>query len=225
MKVMISEDDFRVAEMHAQFLRMIDEVEIVGKALNAEDTLEMLVERQPDLLLLDVYMPDQLGVDILHEVREKAPLVDVIMLTAAKEKEIVEKALKYGIIDYIIKPITLERFQQTIEDYQKRKELFAETDTFDQTMVDELMKTPQEEAESSAPPSPKGIDPLSLEKVETMLKEAKEGLTAEQASHQMGASKTTARRYLEYLITIRKGKAEMNYGRVGRPERKYYILK
>ncbi|QAS53576.1 response regulator [Halobacillus litoralis] len=224
MKVMISEDDFRVAEMHAQFLRMIDGVEVVGKALNAEDTLDMLVEHQPDLLLLDVYMPDQLGVDILHEVREKTPQVDVIMITAAKEKEIVEKALKYGIVDYIIKPITLERFQQTIEDYQKRKVLLAEAETFDQTMVDELMKTPQEEAESSAPPVPKGIDPLTLEKVESMLKQAKEeGLTAEQASLQMGASKTTARRYLEYLITIRKGKAEMNYGRVGRPERKYYV--
>lgn len=222
MKVMISEDDFRVAELHAQFLRMMDGIEVVGKALNAKETLVLLEEEKPDLLLLDVYMPDQLGVDLLHEVREKAPFIDVIMITAAKEKEIVEKALKYGVVDYIIKPITLERFQKTIEDYQKRREKIEETDTFDQTAVDALLK-PVEQKPPLATAVPKGIDPLTLEKVEAMLASASTyGLTAEQASEQMGASKTTARRYLEYLIRMEKGKAEMNYGKVGRPQRKYY---
>jgi two-component system, CitB family, response regulator CitT len=222
MKIMISEDDFRVAELHAQFLRMMDGIEVVGKALNAGETIDMLEKEQPDLLLLDVYMPDRLGVDLLHEVREKAPQLDVIMITAAKEKEILEKALKYGIIDYIIKPITMERFQQTIEDCQKRKKKMDNMETFDQETVDRLMK-PSGKAEPEEVPVPKGIDPLTLEKVEAMLSEAAgEGLTAEQASGQMGASKTTARRYLEYLIRIGKGVAEMNYGKVGRPQRKYY---
>ncbi|RDY71625.1 response regulator [Halobacillus trueperi] len=222
MKVMISEDDFRVAELHAQFLRVVDGVEVVGKALNAEETLEMLEEQHPDLLLLDVYMPDQLGVDLLHDIRSIAPHTDVIMITAAKEKEIVEKALKYGVFDYIIKPITMERFQETIENYQERKKRMAQIETFDQEAVDQLIKSSNEAAATTIS-VPKGIDPLTLEKVERMLSDAREnGLTAEQASGQMGASKTTARRYLEYLISIGKGKAEMNYGKVGRPQRKYY---
>ncbi|WLR49114.1 response regulator [Halobacillus litoralis] len=222
MKVMISEDDFRVAELHAQFLRVVDGVEVVGKALNAEETLEMLEEQQPDLLLLDVYMPDQLGVDLLHDIRSNAPQTDVIMITAAQEKEVVEKALKYGVFDYIIKPITMERFQKTIESYQERKNRMSQIDTFDQATVDQLIKSSNETAATSIT-VPKGIDPLTLEKVEGMLSNAGgSGLTAEQASAQMGASKTTARRYLEYLISIGKGKAEMNYGKVGRPQRKYY---
>ncbi|CDQ19129.1 two-component system, CitB family, response regulator CitT [Halobacillus karajensis] len=222
MKVMISEDDFRVAELHAQFLRMMEGVDMVGKALNAEETMRLLEETQPDLLLLDVYMPDQLGVNLLHQVREKVPHVDVIMITAAKEKEVVEKAMKYGVLDYIIKPITLDRFQETIQRYMERKEKMANIETFDQAAIDQLIK-PSVKSGSTPVAVPKGIDPLTLEKVEAMLDEAKDdGLTADQASTQMGASKTTARRYLEYLISIQKGKAEMNYGKVGRPQRKYY---
>ncbi|TGB03753.1 response regulator [Halobacillus salinus] len=219
MKVMISEDDFRVADLHARFLEMMDGVEVVGKAMNAKETLVMVQANQPDLLLLDVYMPDRLGIDILHEIRDRCPNVDIIMITAAKEKEAVEKSLKYGVVDYIIKPITLERFQQTLSDYMKRHDLIRQTETFDQGAVDELLKSASVKDEE---PVPKGIDGLTLSKVEEMLKEAENGLTAEEASKQMGASKTTARRYLEYLISIRKGKAEMKYGRVGRPERKYY---
>ncbi|WP_394218309.1 response regulator [Halobacillus trueperi] len=223
MKVMISEDDFRVAELHAQFLRVVDGVEVVGKALNGEETLEMLEEQQPDLLLLDVYMPDQLGVDLLHDIRSIAPKTDVIMITAAQEKEVVEKALKYGVFDYIIKPITMERFQETIESYQSRKKRMAQIETFDQEAVDQLIKSSNEAAATTTISVPKGIDPLTLEKVEKMLSDAGDkGLTAEQASGKMGASKTTARRYLEYLISIGKGRAEMNYGKVGRPQRKYY---
>ncbi|ELK48615.1 UNVERIFIED_CONTAM: response regulator [Halobacillus marinus] len=225
MKVMVSEDDFRVADMHAQFLQSMPGITVVGKALNASETLVLLEEKRPDLLLLDVYMPDRLGVEILHEIRETALEVDIIMITAAKEKEVVEQALKYGVVDYIIKPITLERFQQTIEDYRRRRTLLKNADSFDQAGIDRLLKASALIEAEEPIHVPKGIDPRTLKKVEGLLRDSADGLTAEQASNEMGASKTTARRYLEYLISIRKGKAEMNYGRVGRPERKYYSNK
>ncbi|QHT47776.1 response regulator [Halobacillus sp. ACCC02827] len=225
MKVMVSEDDFRVADMHAQFLQSMPGITVVGKALNASETLVLLEEKRPDLLLLDVYMPDRLGVEILHEIRETALEVDIIMITAAKEKEVVEQALKYGVVDYIIKPITLERFQQTIEDYRRRRTLLKNADSFDQAGIDRLLKASTLIEAEEPIHVPKGIDPRTLKKVEGLLRDSADGLTAEQASNEMGASKTTARRYLEYLISIRKGKAEMNYGRVGRPERKYYSNK
>ncbi|GGC99655.1 transcriptional regulatory protein CitT [Thalassobacillus devorans] len=222
IKVVIAEDDFRVAQLHEKFLSEITGFQVVGKALNGKETLELIADEQPDLLLLDVYMPDRLGTELLHDVRELSPTIDIIMITAANDKAMIEIALKYGVIDYIIKPVSLDRFKKTIHDYQEKQQMIDSTDTFDQDMVDQLIGS----RKNTIPPNenmPKGIDPLTLDKVRSMLAEAKDGLTAEQASDQMGASKTTARRYLEYLISIEEGKAEMRYGKVGRPERKYYL--
>ncbi|WP_085505418.1 response regulator [Thalassobacillus devorans] len=222
IKVVIAEDDFRVAQLHEKFLSEITGFQLVGKALNGKETLELIADEQPDLLLLDVYMPDRLGTDLLHDIRELSPTIDIIMITAANDKAMIEIALKYGVIDYIIKPVSLDRFKKTIHSYQEKQQMIDSTDTFDQDMVDQLIGS----RKNTTPPNenmPKGIDPLTLDKVRSMLAEAKEGLTAEQASEKMGASKTTARRYLEYLISIEEGQAEMRYGKVGRPERKYYL--
>ncbi|SDX79955.1 response regulator [Salimicrobium album] len=219
MKVMISEDDFRVANLHEQFLNTIDDIEVVAKAANAEETIALVEEKQPDLLLLDVYMPDELGSHLLPRIRDKSPQTDVIMITAAKDKETVEHSLNYGVVDYIIKPITIERFQKTIEEYKKRTNILNKTEEFSQETLDFLLNQQEEHREEEVP---KGIDPITLKKVERFLMSEKEGVTAEQVSEKMGASKTTARRYLEYLVSTDTAAAEMKYGRVGRPERKYY---
>ncbi|GGF29818.1 transcriptional regulatory protein CitT [Halobacillus andaensis] len=222
IKAVIAEDDFRVADLHEKFLKEVDGIEVVAKALNAEEALQAVHQHRPDLLLLDVYMPDRLGTELLHELRKTFPALDIIMITAATEKEMITKALNYGVVDYIIKPISMDRFLHTIETYQKKKHLMNSQETFDQKTVDQLIgnETPDEPEEASVP---KGIDQLTLKKVRQLLKDnADEGITAEQASHHMGASKTTARRYLEYLIYINEGVAEMRYGKVGRPERKYF---
>lgn len=225
IKAVIAEDDFRVADLHEKFLKEVDGIEVAAKALNAEEALQAVNQHRPDLLLLDVYMPDRLGTELLHELRKTFPELDIIMITAATEKEMITMALNYGVVDYIIKPISMDRFLHTIESYQKKKHFMNSQETFDQQTVDQLIRKekPEEPQEASVP---KGIDQLTLKKVRQLLKDnAEEGITAEQASHYMGASKTTARRYLEYLISINEGVAEMRYGKVGRPERKYFYHK
>ncbi|KGX88102.1 transcriptional regulator [Pontibacillus halophilus JSM 076056 = DSM 19796] len=222
IRVVIAEDDFRVGQLHEKFLENVSDVTVVGKALNGGETLELVEAHQPELLLLDVYMPDRLGTDLLHEIRERAPLVDIIMITAADDKQMVEKALKYGVVDYMIKPITMERFYETLNQYKKTKRLFNHHETFSQSMVDELMGHKAERMNQDAN-LPKGIDSITLEKVREILNESPQGLTADQAGESIGVSKTTARRYLEYLISIEEGQAEMRYGKVGRPERKYFL--
>ncbi|HWL25634.1 MAG TPA: response regulator, partial [Ureibacillus sp.] len=90
IKAVIAEDDFRVADIHEKFLDRFEEIEVVGKALNAEQTIEILEKKKPNLLLLDVYMPDQLGSDLLPIIRQKYKHIDIIMITAAADKEILE---------------------------------------------------------------------------------------------------------------------------------------
>ncbi|MBH0230824.1 response regulator [Halobacillus yeomjeoni] len=221
--VAIAEDDFRVAQLHEKFLEDLEEVEVIGKALNAEETLNMVKAHNPDLLLLDVYMPDRLGTELLHTLREQVPSLDIIMITAANDKTMIEKSMKYGIIDYIIKPVSMDRFRKTLETYKEKKRMINSASTFDQTMVDQLIGNTKPTSASNWTDVPKGIDPLTLDKMREMLNLEASGVTAEQASEKMGVSKTTARRYLEYLVSLNEGKAEMRYGKVGRPERKYMM--
>ncbi|MFC0525062.1 response regulator [Pontibacillus salicampi] len=221
MRVFIAEDDYRVANLHETFLKSIEGIEVVGKALNAQTTLDSLKDLQVDLLLLDVYMPDQLGTDILPIMRERHPAVDIIMITAADDKQQVEKAIRFGVVDYMIKPITMERFMETIERFHHNFQAKQHVKQYDQQFVDQLLGKVQESQEEKQH-LPKGIDEYTLHKVKDSLREFSRGITAEEFSYHMGASKTTARRYLEFLTTEGKALAETEFGKVGRPQRKYY---
>ncbi|SIQ06529.1 two-component system, CitB family, response regulator CitT [Peribacillus simplex] len=223
IRAVIAEDDFRVADIHEKFLKNFDEIEVVGKAVNAKKTLRILEQKSPDLLLLDVYMPDQLGTDLLPDIRKKFPNVDIIMITAATDKDQLEKALHYGVENYLIKPVEMKRFNQVIEEYLKKVHLMKSKQEIDQDFVDLILNKGSAISETNDGPAlPKGVDEITLAKVIEVLKASDIGLSAEQVSGQIGASRTTARRYLEYLISVKKCKAEVVYGVVGRPERRYY---
>ncbi|MFE3973504.1 MULTISPECIES: response regulator [unclassified Peribacillus] len=225
IRAVIAEDDFRVADIHEKFLKNFDEIEVVGKAVNAKKTLRILEQKSPDLLLLDVYMPDQLGTDLLPDIRRKFPNVDIIMITAATDKEQLEKSLHYGVENYLIKPVEMKRFNQVIEEYLKKAHLMKSKQEIDQDFVDLILKKGTAASETNDGPAlPKGVDEITLTKVFEVLEASDIGLSAEQVSGQIGASRTTARRYLEYLISVKKCKAEVVYGVVGRPERRYYKI-
>lgn len=224
IKVVIAEDDFRVAQIHEQFLSKINGVKIVGKALNGKDTLTLLKENEVDLLLLDIYMPDMLGVDLIKEVHSEFPTIDIIMITASSDKHMVETSIRNGVIDYIIKPVTFERFRAAFEHYKHKRNLFEANEEVDQNVIDEYVGVGVSQNLEKAN-TPKGIDPLTFEKVkEILVDQDQHGITADEMGEKMGASRTTARRYLEYLISIGEGKAELSYGIVGRPERKYFLM-
>ncbi|OAH57812.1 transcriptional regulator [Domibacillus aminovorans] len=224
IRVAIAEDDFRVADIHEKFLNRFEEIEVIGKALNAKQTIEILDQQKPDLLLLDVYMPDQLGSDLLPVIRQKYKQVDILMITAATDKEILEKALHYGVEYFLIKPVKMERFYQIIEEYLNKYQLLQSKREIDQDFVDLIFNKSSTSTTEQETSLPKGIDEITLSKVRTVLEISNKGLSAEQVGAQIGASRTTARRYLEYLISARECKAEVVYGAVGRPERKYYKI-
>ncbi|GEL78006.1 response regulator [Tenuibacillus multivorans] len=220
LKVAITEDDYRVASIHEGFLEQVGGCEVVFKALNAEDTLDQLKKIEVDLMLLDIYMPDRLGTEIIEEIKAIKPDIGIIMISAGTDKQIVQEALKRGVFDYIIKPVTIDRFKDTVNKYKQFHEKMSEKEEVDQALLDTYFgrSLPSEQIEDT----PKGIDPLTLKKVKGILQEASSGITADQMGQQMGASRTTARRYLEHLISEGECLAELEYGIVGRPERKYY---
>ncbi len=170
VKVAIAEDDFRVADIHEKFLMKIPDVEVVGKALNAEKTLELLRTQQTDLLLLDIYLPDQLGTDILTTIRQEFEDLDVIMITAATDKAFLEKAMRNGVENYLIKPITMERFTDMINKYIQRRHILLNEDEINQGVVDRLFKNSEEEKEEVIQELPTGIDGDTLDKILEVLK-------------------------------------------------------
>ncbi|UOR13543.1 response regulator [Halobacillus amylolyticus] len=219
--VIIAEDDFRVAQIHEEFLAKVKHMKLIGKAGNAKETFQLLEAHSIDLLLLDVYMPDQLGTELLHKIREQYPCVDIIMITAATDKSFLEKAISYGVQDYLIKPVTIEQFQDSLSRYQKKKEMLQSTNEVNKDILDQVFGSGTKE--QAAPSLPTGIDFRTLEKIKSLLKEEADGITSERAGEKIGASRTTARRYLEYLVGINDATVEQVYGIVGRPERRYYI--
>lgn len=222
IKIAIVEDDFRVAAIHEEFLAKINGVKVVGKALNAADALKLLDNIEVDVLLLDNYLPDQSGVELLPEIRSKHPNVDIILITASTEGQVVEASIRNGVLDYIVKPVTFERFRVALDKMISRRELFKSNNEFNQLVIDQVFSGNEVKLESMT--LPKGIDPLTLSKVEETLELLRAGVNANDLSECIGVSRTTARRYLEYLISIGKAKAELEYGIVGRPERKYYMI-
>jgi two-component system, CitB family, response regulator CitT len=221
IKVVISEDDFRIADIHEKFLMKFTEFEVVGKALNGEETLRILKLKEPDLLLLDVYLPDMLGAELLPIIREGFPKMGIIMITAATEKDFIEKALNYGVENYLIKPVNRERFNEVISEYLTKHSLLKSTQEVDQSYIDILFGKGYQESAGKGMGLPKGIDEITLGKVKAVLVEKRTGLSADEVGKEIGASRITARRYLEYLSSINEAKTEVVYGIVGRPERKY----
>ncbi|MBB2481773.1 response regulator [Bacillus sp. APMAM] len=224
IKAVIAEDDFRIADIHEKFLQKFEEIEVVGKSLNGEQTLNLLEENNPDLLLLDVYMPDLLGSDLLPLVRERFPKVSIIMITAATDKVFLEKALNYGVENYLIKPVDRDRFNEVIYEYIKKHSLLLSNQEVNQNYADLLFGKKVDETGGKGKGLPKGIDEITLGKVKNVLQIKNMGLSAEEVGKEIGASRITARRYLEYLSSIKEARTEVVYGIVGRPERKYYPI-
>jgi len=225
-RILIAEDDPQIAEIQRRFVERIDGFEIVGISHTTRDATEMLEVLQPDLILLDIQFPDGSGLGLLRQLRQGDSPCDVIMVTAAKETESLSEALRLGVFDYVLKPLVFDRLEQSLRQYiEHRSTIQASGPELSQDMVDQLLPRNRQPRSSASPALnkalPKGIDPLTLEKVGSVFLDQGLSLSAEQVGEQIGSSRTTARRYLEYLVGEQLLSADINYGNVGRPERFY----
>lgn len=218
IKIVIVEDDIGIAEIHRRNLDKIDYVEVIGIAASKEEATTLFDVLNPDLVLLDIYLPDGNGLDILRELRQKESSPDVILITADRDVNTLQEAMRGGVVDYLLKPVIFSRLEESINKYLSQKEQFINRVDIDQTMVDAMLHST-----TTTPVArlPKGIDGVTLEKVRQLFVNEKQ-LTADQAGELIGASRTTARRYLEYLISSGELSADLSYGSVGRPERTYF---
>jgi len=222
-KVVIIEDDFRIAEINKSFVEKVEGFEVKGIALNGQSAIDLIDKHKPDLVLLDIYIPDISGEEILLYIKEHHPAIDIMMITAAKEVKTLEFFLRHGIFDYLIKPVRMERMERSLQKYKWFKQKISKDKELEQQDIDALLNKNDLQIEQQQVSYPKGIDPLTLDRVKRYVTASKVGVTAEEAGKQLGISRSTARRYLDFLVKKGEMLAELRYGTVGRPERIYVV--
>lgn len=229
--VLLIEDDPMVREVNRQFIERIDGFTLVGYAGNGIEGFKKVKELKPDLVFMDIFMPEQDGLVTLGKIREEHLAVDVIAVTAANDMPTIQRILHLGVYDYIMKPFTFERIEQTLKNYQAYKYKTKDMQDLTQHDLDHLMQ--QRMPERQVAPSsnqkiaieelPKGFNRATLDKVLAYIEESKEAVSAEEVATYIGTARVTARRYLDFLEKQSKLKVDIQYGSVGRPIHRYYI--
>ena len=220
-RTVIVEDDPMIASINQTFLSRDPRFSLAAVFHSGQEALEWLRKRPVELLILDVYMPLCTGVELLRSLRAQAIPVDAIMVTAANDAASVDTLLKMGVVDYLVKPFTYERFQQALDTFCRHKEA-VHGQAVTQGELDKLFAPP----DSGDRSAPKGLQESTLKLIRDCLHAAPvQGLPSEAISKQTNLSVVTVRRYANYLVERGEACSTVNYDTGGRPCRLYQLKK
>ena len=224
LRVLIVEDRPAAAEVLAAYVERVPGFDVAGTAASGADCLRQLAAGGIDLILLDIRLPDMSGLEVMRRIRAAGSTVDVIVVSQARDLSVVQAAVSFGSMQYLIKPFTFTAVRQKLERYQEYHSMLTENNmVLVQQEVDRLLHTLRETAVDDLP---KGISSESLQAVMAALRESGEpgGLSAAEVATASGSSRVTARRYLEYLVTSGVAVRSARYRTAGRPEVEYRLL-
>ncbi|MER7172051.1 response regulator [Streptomyces mesophilus] len=221
--VLVVDDDFMVAKLHGRYVAAMEGFTVVGVAHNGAEALRAAERLRPDLVLLDVYLPDMDGISVLRELRAaeeqdpSRPPVDALFITAARDAEVIRSALRAGALHYLIKPFNQAALQEQLRHVAALRTRLDTLDEARQEDVDQIFGT--------RPPGsrelPKGLAAHTAELVERVLRTHPSGLSATECARAGSLSRVSARRYLEYFADTGRAEVTLKYGGTGRPERRY----
>ena len=219
IRTLVVDDDAMTASIHRSYVERVPGFEVVGEAHTGRRALEETRALRPELLLLDIYLPDMSGLEVLRALREpREPHVDVIAVTAAKDVATLRTAIHGGVIHYLVKPFFFDTLRERLEGYAAlhgRLERLRDPDQHDIDHVFSLLRSHGRHG------LPKGISAPTLETVVDVLQRREGEVTAVDLAEATGISRGTARRYLEYLALTGAVELSLRYGTTGRPEHKY----
>lgn len=218
ISVLVIDDDFMVAKVNCGFVNSVEGFSVVGAAQTAAEAIAAVRDHDPDLVLLDIHLPDMNGLDLLQRLREIKPDLDVLVISAAREMETVRRALRGGIVHYLMKPFSRADLHERLEHYrQTYAPLGAADKQLEQADVNRLLGVSSQDRR----PLPKGCSVETLDRVTVIVRSASGPISATETAEKLGTSRVSARRYLEYLAEEKQVNVVLKYGGVGRPERRY----
>lgn len=220
VRVLIVEDEELSAQAHAAYVRRTAGFDVAGVARSSVEALRLL-RRAPDvdLVLLDMNLPDGHGLGLLRAMRSEGHLSDVIAVTAARDVEVVKRAVAQGVVLYLLKPFTYTGFRAKLDQYADYRRQLAASSSVGQAEVDQMLGVLR--TATSATSLPKGMSADTLRDVTSVLRGSDAAMSASEVSTSLGASRVTARRYLEYLAAESMAERTVRYGGSGRPEVEY----
>jgi response regulator of citrate/malate metabolism len=219
IRTLVVDDDVMAASIHRSYAERVHGFEVVGEAHSGAEALDLVRRLKPDLVLLDVYLPDMSGFDVIRRLREPDLLqADVIAITAAKDVETLRSALQRGVLHYLVKPFFFDTFRERLESYAALRHRLARLSEADQEGVDQVFSLLRAAGKGKLP---KGISAPTLSLVVAFVREADGEVATSDVAEQAGISRGTARRYLEYLAATGALELTLRYGAAGRPEHLY----
>jgi response regulator of citrate/malate metabolism len=219
IRTLVVDDDFMAASVHRAYVERVAGFTVVGEAHTGTEALEHVKRLRPDLVLLDIYLPDMSGLEVLRRLREvDAAPVDVIAITSAKDVDTLRRAMQGGVIQYLVKPFFFDTFRERLERYAALRARMTRMRVADQHEIDKLYALLRTQGTARLP---KGISPPTLAAVVQVVRDASEELSASDVASEAGISRGTARRYLEFLAESGSVELTLRYGATGRPEHLY----
>ncbi|MEO7006385.1 MAG: response regulator [Terrimesophilobacter sp.] len=221
LRAMIVDDDLAVAEIHRQFVASHPAFTVVGEAHSGTEALVQIERLNPDLVLLDFYLPDFSGLEVLSRLRvERGRQFEVIAVTAARDLTSVREARANGVRHYLVKPFTASALFERLDEVARQYATInrgQRGEPLDQRTVDEIIAS----ATGRYTPPPKGMSDATLQRIVIALQGAGADLSAAELADRVGMSRVSARRYLEHLVGIGRATLAPRYGSTGRPQNRY----
>ncbi|WP_203835919.1 response regulator [Winogradskya humida] len=221
IRVLVVDDEPLIAEAHRAYTEKVPGFEVVGVAHTARDAMAALRAGPVDLVLLDLNLPDKHGLEVARALRAAGSGTDVLAVTSARDVATVRQAVALGVTHYLLKPFTFAAFRDKLDRYARyRSQLPGTGEVAAQHEIDRAFATLRGSPHDSLP---KGLDEHTLDLVLGVLRDlaAPAGLSAAEVAARIGASRVTARRYLEHLADAGRVIRNPRYGSPGRPEVEY----
>jgi response regulator of citrate/malate metabolism len=215
IRVLVVDDDFRVAQVHSRYVAACPGFEVVGLAHTAADALRLAEETSPDLVLLDEYLPDAPGSTIIGRLGAA-----VIVVSAADDAASVRRAVAAGAVNYLLKPFPPAQLVERLAAFARFWQMLGSDRQVEQGAVDRALAVLRE-GDSPSAAMPKGRSVFTAEAVRDALKAAREAKTAAEIADAVGVSRATAQRYLSDLARAGRVELTLRYGSTGRPEHRY----
>jgi response regulator of citrate/malate metabolism len=218
--VLVVEDEPVAADAHVAYVERVRGFAIRGMAPDGATAIRLLGHPASgiDLVLLDMYLPDMHGLEVVRAMRTAGHRADVIAVTSARDLAVVRAAVSQGIVQYLLKPFTFAALREKLERYAAYRVQLAGDVAISQHEVDRVLATLRGSDSSSLP---KGMSAESLDAVVMVLRPSSEGLSSTEVAAVLGVSRVTARRYLEFLADSALVARRSRYGGAGRPEVEY----
>ncbi len=223
INVLIVEDDPMVAEFNRKYMEQVEGFQCGGWASSVEEAKKYIAEQAIDLILLDVYMQESNGLDLLSFIREAGVNVDVIVISAASDMSSIKKAMNFGAVDYLIKPFHFNRFLEALTGYREHISIVRERSLLSQEELDRLIY--HKSITKDLARLPKGITKSTLAMIWNCIQQHHKALfSTEDIAESAGISRVSMRKYLAFMTEIEVLSMETIYGTIGRPVYQYQVL-